>query len=117
MSLAAKRGPPTSEPSMLNWRFTPASHRPADSGLSVKPVTREPTSQKRQSWSKMGFVALLDMARPVKIYVRVDVRVRGDPERSTCPKMLELAATQANAPTLISSARTHREGARRDGRK
>jgi glutathione S-transferase len=30
MSPAAKRGPPTSGLSPLNWRFTPASHRPAD---------------------------------------------------------------------------------------
>src|SRR5262249_22035516 len=34
MSPAAKRGPPTSEPSTLNLRCTPASHRPADWGLS-----------------------------------------------------------------------------------
>jgi hypothetical protein len=30
MSLAAKRGPPTSGLSTINWRFTPASHQPAD---------------------------------------------------------------------------------------
>src|SRR5262249_10892287 len=30
MSPAAKRGPPTSGLSTLNWRFTPASYRPAD---------------------------------------------------------------------------------------
>jgi hypothetical protein len=30
MSLAAKRGLPTSGLSTLNWRFTPAGHRPAD---------------------------------------------------------------------------------------
>jgi hypothetical protein len=35
MSPAAKRGPPTSEPSTLNWRFTPASHRPADCYVTV----------------------------------------------------------------------------------
>jgi glutathione S-transferase len=27
---AAKRGPPTSGLSQLNWRFAPASHRPAN---------------------------------------------------------------------------------------
>src|SRR3982750_34453 len=29
MSLVGKRGPPTSELSTLNWRLTPANHRPA----------------------------------------------------------------------------------------
>jgi glutathione S-transferase len=32
MSPAAKRGPPTSVLSTLNWRFSLASHRPADDG-------------------------------------------------------------------------------------
>ena len=32
MSPVAKRGPPTSVPSTLNWRFSKASHRPADKG-------------------------------------------------------------------------------------
>ena len=34
MSPAAKRGPPTSGPSLPNWRFTPASQLPADSPIS-----------------------------------------------------------------------------------
>src|SRR5687767_13577231 len=32
MSPAAKRGPPTSVHSLLNWRFSPAGRRPADEG-------------------------------------------------------------------------------------
>ena len=32
MSPAAKRGPPSSVPSMINWRFSPP-HRPADGAL------------------------------------------------------------------------------------
>src|ERR1700733_5833627 len=35
MSPVAKRGPPTSGLSMLSWRFSPASHRPADTQVSV----------------------------------------------------------------------------------
>src|ERR1700756_4820628 len=35
---AAKRGPPTSVPSTLNWRSTPASNRPADRGPVALPL-------------------------------------------------------------------------------
>jgi hypothetical protein len=37
----AKRGPPTSGLSMLNWRFSPASHRPADTQVSVTAIGPE----------------------------------------------------------------------------
>src|SRR6478735_8805543 len=43
MSPAAKRGPPTSGLSTLNWRLTPASHKPADRGLrQARPVANSP---------------------------------------------------------------------------
>ena len=64
MSPAAKRGPPSSVPSTLNWRFSRASSRPADEGPPrvTRPRNRH---QCREPCGRWRATSAQSYARPV----------------------------------------------------